>query len=681
MVQSPLGKPFRASIQVLDAPKDIQPECFSFRGGSDASLPGVTKADLRLETRDGNTTLFVTTRASIDDPIFQVTLSAGCTDRLEREYVVLLDPPLAHEPATVLSETLIANAEPPRLEQKRVRGPRSRNAHPRVRSAKVASRQPIGEPQVQATSTRSSVAKPVGSYLVLSGGRYRPDNTLATAVSLSSDKAEPDSSRSRSHSALSPTELSDERTSLDHRIAHLQAQLIALQKQNNELEAARSRHVQALTQRPLPDEKSTTPWTRFLIGLGILSGSMALFFGVRSPARSNAMGTLPERQVASPSLVTVGDTSLEHPRAPALFPQSLSEYGTEVNESILDQAEVCVAHGHASLAIHILQEYVQESPTESPVPWLLLLDLLTREGPEAEYIEACKACKKYYNINLSAGLAVAATSGSASLEAYPHVIAQLQRLWGYREAVDFLAELVYDRRDGTRLGFDSEAYREIMLLRSIAEETVYDPNMAPAPLSIVASTPPENQDPIDIVNPDSAQLVAAPECACGAERIVGSDAAAASSQPRPNVPTMIEEDLLGQAEWDIAQEQADLAIPLLQQRLHEAPTVSPVPWLLLLDLLARAGLHTEYQAASRECQSLFNVNLSAPTAVANTPGDASLEAYPHVLAQLQAVWGTSDAEYFLSNLVYDHRGGVRQGFDLGAYREILLLSTLAEEYS
>ena len=146
-------------------------------------------------------------------------------------------------------------------------------------------------------------------------------------------------------------------------------------------------------------------------------------------------------------------------------------------------------------------------------------------------------------------------------------------------------------------------------------------------------------------------------------------------------PTVAPADLLHEAEWYDANFPADLTIPLLQKRLREAPTVSPVPWLQLLDLLARAGLEAEYQATRRECKSLFNVNLSDHPAVVHTHGCANLEAYPHVIAQLSVVWNTPDAEDFLSYLVYDQRGGIRQGFELGAYREILLLHCIAEEYS
>ena len=707
-VQSSLGKPFHASIKVLDAPKDIQPECFDLKTGNDASLPGAANARIRLETRDGETTLFISTSQTINDPVLQITVSAGCVDRLQREYVVLLDPPASH-PAAAVTEAL-PSADVTQSSHKLTRI--SRPSHTLTRHATHTARAFHKPPRVAVTPSRPLLSKPVDSHLVLSGNHYQAAAPEAAALSLDGANK---TGLTPPQPALTPTELSDEHTSLSHRLAYLQAQLSALQKRNDELEA-RSRSVRASLPPPPPKPKTadkTPPWWQFLIGLGFPAGGLALFFGARAYNRRGKPAPSHGPTTAAPSLATLGESALlAYPitvsadslvsaapdsESAGIYPQSLSAYGTEVNEDILDQAEVYVAHGHASLAIHLLQEHVREAPTESPVPWLLLLDLLTREGPESEYRATCIACKKYYNINLTAAPAVPPTPGGASLEAYPHVIAQLHTLWGTREAVAFLADLVYDRRDGTRQGFDAGAYREIMLLRAMAEKAVYAPHTASRALPVASNPPTKNpgvrvelvrEEPLffahmDIEQEPASELRLVSEPMADSAPRLSTAPEGALSPPilarDPLIQDMItKEDILEQARHYLANDQAELAINLLQQRVREAPTVSPGPWLLLLDLLARAGLHTQYQAASIECQSLFNINLSAHPTDPDIPGEASLEAYPHVMAQLESVWGTREAEDFLSNLVYDDRGGIRQGFNPAAYCEILLLRTLAE---
>jgi len=719
VIHSHLGKPLRASLAVHDAPKDLQPECFSVQNGNDGGLPGAANARFTLQTRNGQTTLTLTTTQAVNDPILQIIVSAGCADHLQREYVVLLDPPSAVEAVVAESETLLPYAQSPQPVRKLAQISRSKNARAgNKRIAKRVSRVAIAKSQPPAIAVATRVSKPVGAQLVLSGGTTRagrPDpaeGIRSGATEVSGLVRQPDGLRAGAPTRLSATELSDENTSLNHRLAYLQTQLAELQKRNNVLEAERHRLVPAPVPPPPPPITEPTSWSQWLIGLGTLAGSTALFFGLRGYGRYRKSGAGRKSSVLQPSLATVGDTALGNPTAAvesleaigseptdsaAGLPELLSAYGTQVNEDILDEAEVYVAHGQADLAIHLLQEYVRDAPTESPVPWLLLLDLLTREGLESEYRAACLTCKKYYNINLSSAPGVALTPEGASLEAYPHLIAQLQRVWGTPDASAFLTELVYDRRGGTRQGFDPGAYREIMLLSLMAEETVYAhprPAVAPNLQSDIAHCDRERKR-IEYESFDDSTAAASPHAT--ATTPVASDALMLDLE---GAPTLMERypslesaslslvtphmaapaDLLYEAEWYDANFPADLTIPLLQKRLREAPTVSPVPWLQLLDLLARAGLEVEYQATRRECKSLFNVNLSDHPAVVHTHGCANLEAYPHVIAQLAAVWNTPEAEDFLSHLVYDQRGGIRQGFELGAYREILLLHCIAEEY-
>ena len=683
VVQSHLGQPLRASIAVLDAPPEIQADCFSLKNGGDASLPGLPSTRIALETRGAKTTLFITTSQTINEPVFQISVSAACADRLQRDYVVLLDPPLATQPETAYAEAVPLQAKPLDGARNQAHGSRSRNTRARDRTAKLVANATHQQPGGKTASAQRPPPKPVQTKLVLSGGHYRPDRVIATATAVGATPLE-DTSRP---SAMSPTELSDEHTSLKHRVAYLQTQLLALQQRNDELEAARRILVKAPAPAPVAAKKTVSRWTQFLIVLGILTASVALFFGLRAYPRRRLAPALSGPESLPLSFTDMRDA---FPAAPVIVPPNtldaavptrattephttdadafshvLSALGTEVNEDILDQAEVYVAHGHASLAIHMLQEYVRTAPTESPVPWLLLLDLLAREGPEAEYRETCIACKKHYNINLSVIPRDADTPEDASLEAYPHVIAHLQHVWGYQEANAFLADLVYDRRDGTRQGFEPDAYREIMLLRSIAEEVGYGQRV---PTSFEPSPPPvQNRAALEF------QCEAAPR---PDKPVLNRE------HPHPN-PTsccprqLMTETLLDPAEWPVAQHPAS-ALADLQQRVREAPTVSPIPWLQLLDLLARDNLEAEFLAARTECQSLFNVNLTASVATNYLPGQASLEAYPHVVEQLQAVWQTPDAEYVLSDLIYDQRGGIRHGFDLDAFREILLLHTLTE---
>lgn len=128
-----------------------------------------------------------------------------------------------------------------------------------------------------------------------------------------------------------------------------------------------------------------------------------------------------------------------------------------------------MAHGHGDLAIHLLQEHLRAAPDESPVPWLLLLDLLHREGDTAGYAAASTECRRHFNIKLSGQETLQDKENGYGIEAYPHILEELLKVWGTPEADAFFADLIFDRRGGTRIGFEPGAYREILLLRAIAE--------------------------------------------------------------------------------------------------------------------------------------------------------------------------------------------------------------------
>ena len=147
-----------------------------------------------------------------------------------------------------------------------------------------------------------------------------------------------------------------------------------------------------------------------------------------------------------------------------------SDEGTELKEDVLDQAEVFMAHGHGELAIHLLQEHLRETPAESPVPWLLLLDLLHRAGDTAGYVEASTECRRYFNVNLDGRAFFSEGDNDKGLEAYPHLLEQMVTVWNTSEIKAFFDDLVFDHRGGTRIGFEPGAYRDILLLRSIAHD-------------------------------------------------------------------------------------------------------------------------------------------------------------------------------------------------------------------
>lgn len=466
-VRSHLGQPLHATVTLLGASADTLEACFSL-DASEGGVAPLPRAQLGIQQVGEQTLLHIRTVQSINDPIVQFVLTSDCEARLQRDYVVLLDPPASFTPAVspdapvAAAQTATAPIAAPVPRTTRPR-PKARPA-PAVPSSRAVARTP--QP---AAAPPPAVAAP---RLVLSGKR-----SVGTPAALPLDGGLPDQATPR-RASLTAAELSDENMALGRKLAHLEAQLAALQQRHAELEARRPLAPAAITPPP-PQQPAQWPLTLLVIGL--LGTAIALIAWLprrsrepRVAIQGSATWTPPDATRMTLSDITAGPQA-EPPPAPQRMPeiaQPPRNEDTEVKEDILDQAEVFMAHGHGDLAVHLLQEHLREAPTESPVPWLLLLDLLHREGNTEAYAAASAECRRYFNINLTGHPISQENEAGLGLEAYPHLLEELVNVWNTADINAFFHDLIYDDRGGTRMGFEPGAYRDILMLREIARATL-----------------------------------------------------------------------------------------------------------------------------------------------------------------------------------------------------------------
>lgn len=469
-LHSRLGQPLHASVAVLDAPAEITAGCFHL-GAASAGLAAPPPVELSLEQTGRVNRLHIRSRDTINDPILQFALVSDCPARLQRDYTALLDPPSTIAPPVAAESAVSVQADAPPAHA-------ASNAAARADAPAPLARPRTPPPRKKAAPPRApDTDRP---QLILSG-RHRslPD---AGGFALRLDTTLPDLARA-AEAPLTATELSDENTALTRKLAHLETQLAELQKRNAELEARRA--AASPVSAPPPQPESAPRWPLYLLLAVLLAAAVGLVAWLRNRARQTSDRTLPDTlgwtpPPAEPTFMGEPDAAPAAPAAakPALravdaLPANAQTEGTEVKEDILDQAEVFMAFGHGDLAVHLLQEHLRESPTESPVPWLLLLDLLHRAGDTAGYAAASAECRRYFNINLS-GHPISQDSGDPGpgLEAYPHLLEKLVNVWNTPEVNAFFEDLIYDKRGGTRVGFEPSAYRDILMLRDIAQQAL-----------------------------------------------------------------------------------------------------------------------------------------------------------------------------------------------------------------
>ena len=503
VVRSYLGQPLNAAIELLDAPQGLEAGCFSLSREDGTRLPSAGDARIRLERNRSGTHLVITTSRAINDPVMQFAVATECRGSLRRDYVVLLDPPPMniHASAIVVDASSVDSAvvsgerglssedsrpSPHPSGEKNLIHPaspdaRARVAHPRakVRPARTGTvSRAAGADSSQPVSPRRQAGKSPGPRLILSGKPHPQAGAMDASAAVQKNIARQNAAPPPKQAPPAP-ELSDDATAVAHHLDNLELRLAALKKRNAELDVLLRAPPPAPAATRNPDQHDRL--SLYLLGLSLFTGgaALALWLKRRQPPHAQEADSqqwplttpsddepsqTPTTATPHPTRPAIGNTPI--PPAPKLqYPE-----GTELKEGVIDQAEVFVAHGHADFAIHLMQEHLRDAPTESPVPWLLLLDLLQRNGNEAEYNTARSECQRHFNIQIPQLAALQAASGKG-LEAYPHVLVRLEAVWRTAERDAFFHDLIYDHRGGTRLGFEPLAYRDILMLRAIAQET------------------------------------------------------------------------------------------------------------------------------------------------------------------------------------------------------------------
>lgn len=469
-LRSHLGQPLHATVTLLGASAETTAACFSLEASEDGIAPP-PRAQLDIELSGGQALLHIRTLQPVNDPVAQFVLVSDCEVSLRRDYVVLLDPPALVTAA--VSQDVPAAVTPTAAAPLAAPAPRASRPQRKTQRAPAASRPSAARAPRPAAAPLAQAG--IAPRLVLSGKRSSPQPADAPAA-LHPDTHLPDLARPHPAS-LTTTELSDENTALFRKLAHLEAQLAALQQRYAELETRQAAAPAAIT----PPPEQPAQWPVYLLILGLLTAGIALVAWLlrrNRPRQSNFQDDTPWTQ-PDVTMMTLSDITSGSQAEPPPTPQRMPEIappprneGTEVKEDILDQAEVFMAHGHGDLAIHLLQEHLREAPTESPVPWLLLLDLMHRGGDTEGYAAASAECRRYFNVNLTGHPISQDNETGEGLEAYPHLLEQLENVWSTPDINTFFHDLIYDNRGGTRMGFDPGAYRDILLLRAIAQDAL-----------------------------------------------------------------------------------------------------------------------------------------------------------------------------------------------------------------
>ena len=167
------------------------------------------------------------------------------------------------------------------------------------------------------------------------------------------------------------------------------------------------------------------------------------------------------------SLSAVPDKQLEE--AVLVLPELQDGFG-ETPDSLIIKAGQLMREDRPERAVSLLGIYIREHPTQSVYPWLCLLEIYHELDKREEFTELVERLHTTFNVkpptweDLQTGAVV-----ESSLEDFPHIVSELERVWTSDDAEHYLKELQLDNRQGERTGFSVEVLKEITILQKVLE--------------------------------------------------------------------------------------------------------------------------------------------------------------------------------------------------------------------
>jgi pilus assembly protein FimV len=531
-----LGQQLNFSALVrLDPDEQLSNECVSAEVQSgDNKLPaGAVRVSVEPAAGASDRLLRVTTLTLLDEPVVTVTVSAGCTSRLSRKFVVFLDPPLINlaqsapaEPPPAASEparqdsAVPANATParapavaaapaapsqapkPRLRPKSLTVNPGANAAAAAAAAARARKQRANEQEAAAnrvppTGARLKLEAPVAAP----GQRASESSTKPLAGAGGAASAVIAQAQAAASSAL------DEQSQL---IAKERERLKALEDSLGRLRAETEANQKTLMslQSRLKGAESERFSNPLVYALGGLCAALVLAVGAmwrRHSLREAAWWSQPQPGAAAETptrapppvmvdSVTTGPRSEAFESEPAALPAAPAAAAFVSAPDTLPaqpRAEPASKAPRRELSVEELIDLEQQAEffvvlgqDEAAIDLLMGHLRSTGGSSPLPYLklleiyrrqgdrEAYNRTRERFNrrFNAYAPDWDSDPQQGRSLEDYPEVIERLQAIWSQPPQVIEVLDAALFRRDQSEDTFDVPAYRELVLLYSVIRD-------------------------------------------------------------------------------------------------------------------------------------------------------------------------------------------------------------------
>lgn len=206
------------------------------------------------------------------------------------------------------------------------------------------------------------------------------------------------------------------------------------------------------------------------------------------------------RSAANPSFV---DSATFAPKDKSDFGYSIMQPTRAVKaEELVDvqqQADFFVSIGQHDQAIEVLRSYIDENHETSPLIYLDLFNLYHQLQKPAEYDSLRVTFNERFNTQVPTFELY--TDKNIGLESYPLALSRIESLWPSSKVLEIIEESLF-RRPGVKTeAFNLEAYRELLLLYSVATEII-----KPEPRAVAAVKPKFDLPESPADSPDSGRM-------------------------------------------------------------------------------------------------------------------------------------------------------------------------------
>ena len=495
--------------------------------------PGAIRTELERGTADNTWIVRITASAPVAEPIVEVAISAGCERRFTRRFSVFADPPTLGTAAAQLPQVAAPapSAAPAAIGSGATAADARAGRHAAASASPMATPRPHGVrrgPTMALANELSAPAASPSARHVDAGNARKPGPRVpapppADVSRLLLDPGVPHLKLDMEEPLMPPPSASAGAaialSDLDDPDTH------ALKALEQDVQVARhdsqaQREQTARLRAQLAEAQSRGDWMPWLFGLlaVALAAIAALVWKLRqqnriahsdwfnqsqlgplppaapepAPAEAPPPAVLRERAPATASALEVHheDLALDHGvdarGIPVIDPTATRPLDRQAMaatiaqesaprelsvEELLDleqQADFFIALGQEDAAVDLLMSHLRSAGGQSPLPYTKLLEIYRRQGDRSAY----ERTRARFNRRFNAYAPDWDTGPSAgrTLEDYPDTVALLEGAWGSPiDAMAILEGLLFKRDDTIEL-FDLPAYRDVLVLYSLARD-------------------------------------------------------------------------------------------------------------------------------------------------------------------------------------------------------------------